>query len=91
MVVNGDQAGQMHSLWIQKRNNSYTQILPNLSITPRNIQPVAMSGKFIYLLMRFSQAYKQLNSLAKLGRKFLLEEKIKNMLLVTNGLKKGTD
>jgi len=63
------------------RNNSNTQILPNLNIVAENIQPVAMNGEFIYLGKRF--CFDQHNCSAKLA----LEKKIKDMLLVTNGLK----
>jgi len=66
---------------MQKRNNVFAQIMPNLSVTEGQIPAVPVNGEFTYLGRRFSFDTK--NESAKLA----LEQKLRQLLQITSQLK----
>ena len=66
---------------MQKRNGTYVQTMPNLSVTEGQIPAVPLNAEFTYLGRRFSYDLK--NESAKAA----LEEKLLNLLEITNKLK----
>ena len=66
---------------MQKRSGVYVQTLPNLSVAKGQIPPVPMNGEFTYLGRSFSFESKP-DSV-----KAALEQKLKNLLNITSGLK----
>ena len=77
-------AGHMRSLWHAKAQWNLVQTMPNLSVTEGQIPAVPLNAEFTYLGRRFNFYLK--NESAKAA----LEEKLLNLLEITNKLKTRT-
>jgi len=78
MIIRRDKCS---TFGMQKKNNKYCQILPNLSLDNQQVPHIAINGEYKYLGRIFN--FSMDNATAKTA----LEQKLTRMLIVTSGLK----